>query len=173
MLIRKSVVRLIACAVISMILLQFNAFGQSVDLMRIKLRQRYGQSDMDRFRFRRDFELTVFYSGSGHVCEMGIARWKPAISSPLRSRMHAVGAIPGRILDDMLDELAPAVERGRPIETSDTNSGRDGGGTQCFEHVDITRLWISFKGRARLYAALIRFKSKECRALRGSGKKRN
>lgn len=72
------------------------------------LRQKYGAPVSETFKVRPDVVVTVAHAKTGEICEMLIAPQLP--STPIKSN----GAVlKSKVLDEIIDELVPASQRGK------------------------------------------------------------
>jgi len=70
---------------------------------------RYGEPDIERFNIREGIGLTVLYGPDRHACQMEVKAPQLIVQQPTKKRM------PSEVVEEILNEIAPAENRGRKI----------------------------------------------------------
>jgi hypothetical protein len=110
------------------------SFGLPVGQTSQTLRDRYGEPDIERFTAARDIGLTVEYGSDGLVCQIVIERRQPLLHREQVGNYMAPEAV-----SEIIDELVPAVSRGRTINSTLESMGCAEGRIDEYENVWIAR----------------------------------
>jgi len=74
------------------------------------MRHRYGPPISETFLVRPGIVVTASYGEDGHSCELFISPQKPV--TPVKSADQTAKSIDSKLLNEIIDELVPASERG-------------------------------------------------------------